>query len=60
MIPVETRYKTHDSELLAIVKTFKTWKHYLEGFQHEVLVLIKHNNLRQLMDMKSLSSKQVH
>ena len=24
MIPAETRYKTHDGELLAIVKTFKT------------------------------------
>ena len=32
MIPAETRYKTHDGELLAIVEAFKTWKHYLEGF----------------------------
>ncbi len=24
IIPLETRYKTHDSELLAIVKVFKT------------------------------------
>ena len=59
MIPTETRYKTHDSELLAIVETFKTWKHYLEGSRHEVLVLTDHNNLQQFMDTKSLSSKQV-
>ena len=32
MIPAETRYETHDSELLAIVEAFKTWKHYLEDF----------------------------
>ena len=59
MIPAETRYETHDGELLAIVEAFKTWKHYLEGSQHEVLVLTDHNNLRRFMETKSLSSKQV-
>ena len=29
MIPVETWYKTHDSKLLAIIKAFKIWRHYL-------------------------------
>ena len=29
MILAETRYKTHNGELLVIVKAFKTWKHYL-------------------------------
>ena len=32
MIPVETRYKTYNGKLLAIVEAFKTWKNYLEGF----------------------------
>ena len=59
MIPAETRYKTHDNKLLAIVKAFKTWRHYLEGSQHELLVLTDHNNLCRFMDIKSLSSKQV-
>ena len=59
MIPAETRYETHDSELLAIVEAFKTWRHYLEGCKHEVLVLTDHNNLRRFMDTKSLSSRQV-
>ena len=59
MIPAETRYETHNGELLAIVEAFKTWKHYLEGFRHEVLVLIDHKNLRQFMDTMSLSSRQV-
>ena len=31
MIPAETRYETHNGELLAIVEAFKTWRHYLEG-----------------------------
>ena len=59
IIPAETRYKTHDSELLAIVKVFKTWRHYLKSCKHEILVLIDHNNLRYFMDTKSLSSRQV-
>ena len=59
MIPAETRYKTHNAELLAIVEAFKTWCHYLEGCKHKVLVLTDHNNLQQFMDTKSLSSRQV-
>ena len=59
MIPAETRYETHDGELLAIVETFKIWRHYIEGSQHEVLVLTNYNNLRRFMEKKSLSSRQV-
>ena len=59
MIPAETWYETHNGELLAIVEAFKTWRHYLEGCKHEVLVLTNHNNLCRFMDTKSLSSKQV-
>ncbi len=59
MIPAETRYETHDGELLAIVKAFKTWRHYLEGCMHKVLVLTNYNNLQRFMDMKSRSSRQV-
>ena len=59
MIPAEIRYEIHNSELLAIVEAFKTWKYYLEWFQHEVLVLTNHNNLRWFMETKSLSSRQV-
>ncbi len=44
MIPAETRYETHNGELLAIVEVFKTWKHYLEGCKYKVLILIDHNN----------------
>ena len=59
MIPAETRYETHDGELLAIIEAFKTWRHHLESSKHEVLVLTDYNNLRQFMDMKSLSFRQV-
>ena len=59
MILAETWYKTHNAELLAIVEAFKTWRHYLNGCKHEFLILTDHNNLRQFMDTKSLSSRQV-
>ena len=55
MIPTETWYKTYNVELLAIVETFKTWRHYLEGCKHEVFILIDYNNLRRFMDTKNLS-----
>ncbi len=59
MIPIETWYETYNGELLAIVEAFKTWKHYLEGYKHEILVLTGHNNFQRFMDRKSLSSRQV-
>ena len=59
MIPAKTRYETHNGELLAIVEAFKTWRHYLEGYQYKMLVLTNHNNLRRFMETKSLSSRQV-
>ena len=59
MIPVETRYKIHNDKLLAIVEDFKTWKYYLEGSQHEILILTNHNNLCWFIDIMNLSFKQV-
>ncbi len=45
MIPAETWYETHNGELLAIIEALKTWRHYLKGCKHEVLLLTDHNNL---------------
>ncbi len=59
IIPVKTRYKTHNQELLAIIEAFKTWCHYLEGCKYEVLILTDNNNFCQFMDTKKLSSRQV-
>ncbi len=53
IVPAEIQYETNIGELLAIVKTFKTWKHYLEGYKHVVLVLTNHNNLQHFMNTKT-------
>ena len=58
LIPVETRYKTHNQELLAIVAAFKQWRHYLEGSTHTVEVLTDHNNLVAFQNVKSLNGRQ--
>ncbi len=55
MIFIETWYKTHNQEFLAIIEVFKTWCHYLESYKYEVFVLPDYNNLCQFMDMKNLS-----
>ena len=53
MILAETKYKTHNGGLLPIVEAFKTWRHYHEGSQHEVLIFTNHNNLCWFIDIKS-------
>ena len=57
IIPVEIWYKTHNGELLAIVKVFKTWKHYPKSYKYKILILIEQNNFESFIDTKSLSSK---
>ena len=58
MHDVETRYETHDQELLAIVASFEAWRHYLEGSTYPVTVLCDHNNLRYFMTTKVLNKQQ--
>ena len=58
MIPVKIWYETHDGKLLAIVKAFKTWQHYLESCKHKILVLTDHNNFRRFIGSKNLSFRQ--
>lgn len=54
----ELHYKTHDQELMAIVESFKHWRHYLEGAPQTVRVLSDHNNLRGFMSQVSLNGRQ--
>lgn len=58
MIPAETNYDTFDQELLAIVESFKHWRHYVEGSRFPIEVLTDHNNLRGIMKMKQVSRRQ--
>lgn len=56
--PVETRYETHDQELLAIVESFQVWRHFLEGSAYPIRVITDHNNLRYFRTTSTLTRRQ--
>src|SRR5699024_2365516 len=58
LVQAELNYDIHDKELLAIVVAFKTWRVYLEGAQHTVLVKTDHKNLTFFTTTKELTRRQ--
>jgi len=58
LIDAERNYETHDQELLAIVASFKHWRHYLEGSEHPIEVLTDHRNLTGFAKVKQLNGRQ--
>jgi len=54
----ELNYSTPDQELLAIVKAFGEWRHYLEGSLYPIQVLTDHSNLRHFMTTTAISRRQ--
>jgi hypothetical protein len=57
LLEAETRYPTHEQELLAIIIALKEWRHYLYG-QH-FTIITDHNSLQHLHSQPHLSSRQV-
>ena len=45
--------------MLAIVKSFTHWRHYLEGVRYQIVVLTDHANLVWFMTSKELSRRQL-
>lgn len=43
---------TYNDEFLAIIKAFKTWRQYLKGCKHEVLIFTNYNNFRWLINIR--------
>ena len=54
----ELNYNIHDKELLAIVKAFKKWRHYLEGTPTPTDIITDHRNLTYFCKSKNLSRRQ--
>ena len=54
----ELNYDTHDKELLAIHKSFWSWRHYLEGSAELVDVVTDHKNLKYFSTTKLLTWQQ--
>ena len=59
MIDDKRNYEIHDAELLAIVESFRHWRHYLKQPYHTVEVLTDHSNLRAFLSTHKLTQKQV-
>ncbi|KAH9264893.1 hypothetical protein BASA83_011557 [Batrachochytrium salamandrivorans] len=51
-------YDIYDKELLAVVESFKHWRHLLQGGLHPVTVLCDHKNLEYFMSTKKLTRRQ--
>jgi hypothetical protein len=47
----EINYEVDDKELLAIIDSFKVWRHYLEGGLCTVMVYSDHQNLEYFTTM---------
>src|SRR2546421_2472863 len=56
--PAELKYAIHDKELLTIVDAFQTWRVYLEGAEHQVMVYSDHKNLLAFTTTKMLNRRQ--
>ena len=57
---VEHNYDIYDCELLAIIHTLKTWRHYLHGFPFPVQVFTDHKNLTFFCSSQCLNCRQAH
>ncbi|KAH9267457.1 hypothetical protein BASA83_009997 [Batrachochytrium salamandrivorans] len=58
MNSAERNYEIYDKELLAVVESFKHWRHFLQGGLHAVTVLCDHKNLEYFMSTKKLTRRQ--
>jgi len=54
----ELNYDTHNKELLAIFKAFKSWHHYLEGPAFPIDIMTDHKNLEYFSTSKVLTHQQ--
>ena len=56
--PAERNYDIYDRELLAIIHTLKTWRHYLHGSPFPVQVFTDHKNLTFFRSPQRLNRRQ--
>ena len=55
---MKQQYDIHDKEMLAIVKTLKQWKAYLQEAKYQTIIKLNHKNLQYFMTTKKLNKQQ--
>lgn len=55
----ELNYPIYDKEFLAIVNSFKEFRHYLLGSEHQVTVYTDHKNISHFATTQELSGRQL-
>jgi hypothetical protein len=58
MLPAETRYPVHEQELLAIIHSLGTWRHYLAGSKFKIVIKTDHKSLQHFKTQPQLSGRQ--
>src|SRR3979490_2615982 len=53
--PVECNYEIHDVEMVAIIRGFEEWRHYLEGARHPIE---DHKNLKYFRVAQKLNRRR--
>ncbi|SLM34531.1 gag polymerase env [Lasallia pustulata] len=59
LLDTETRYRTGEQELFAIVEAMHHWRHYCRGARHPIVVLTDHANLVWFMMTPNLTRRQL-
>ncbi len=59
MLPAEQNYETNNVELLAIVRSFKNWRHYLQRNTYIILRFKNQINLKKFIEPKHPTSRQI-
>ena len=54
----ELNYGTPDQEMMAIIESFRHWRHYVEGAPDPIEVLSDHQNLQTFMKQTKLNGRQ--
>ncbi|KAF8749822.1 hypothetical protein RHS01_09855 [Rhizoctonia solani] len=53
----EQNYDTHNKELLAIIRSFKYWRIFLEGTVHPITVFTDHRNLEYWKESRTFNQR---
>jgi hypothetical protein len=58
LVLAELNYEIYDKEMLAIVRAFQEWRHYVQGAKHTTTVYNDHKNLEYFTTTKVLNRRQ--